>query len=603
MGVQKRSRSIELFGTHEEKYLAVFNHVGHTWDQLTQEVLGLAGLSIFDRLDSPELKLPKQSTAYQLGNTTLREFITGAMENSGMAMSWDKWVENVMAFRINKEIGAQAADAETLLREYNSVVQRLGRKPTHAQDYVRALNDIKNESVEKAKTKSKARLDALESRVGNLLRDIDYEKGISNEYRTQIDSLTSKMSEMEVSHIESLEEQEARLTAESEARIKALKIESESEKEEIRAESRKKIEALKEAHKSEIDAIRKEYESQIALLKSEHEAHIKSLTEEFNRRIESLESEIVSLKDKYETGNFIEISKYEELKEENARFRNSLEKYQAQLAAVEADLKTYEEKVAEYETEKSKNNEVIGRLQGDIQKYESKLTQALLSKKEAEQAFAKESDALKKDNAVTVQALTEKHRSEVKALKEQYNNELRTIVESKNSSSSEEQEKRIAMQKDFDNKVSAMNAQFEQRIESLQADKESKIDEYQAKMDKMSETYAKIVDKFQAKLDRSSSARVRSLEQDIRTYQDYLSKAKDKYEQLKFKHSILMESQFEMSENMDNLLLEKTRLVRRIKKQNKVITGFETIIRKKKVQAGVAIAVGFAVSMLNWFVI
>jgi len=585
MSAKDLSRTYQDNTASEEKYFAVINHPSLSWDQLTQETLSLLGLSIFDRLDSPELKIPRQCPAYDLGHTKIREFITGSFENCGMSQSWDNWVENVMAFRISKEIGVVANDAETLLRDYNSVVKKIGRKPTNAQEFNRSLTEIKSESVEAAKTRSKARLEALESRVGNLLRDIDYEKAISKEYQEQISNLELQIDDMSSNHEVSIAEQERRLLADAEKRIEALKVESEAEKELIRQESIQKIEKLKAEHKLELIAVRKEYEDQIEKLKTEHELHIKTLKEEFQNRIEALEGEVVDLKEKYETGSYIEISKYEELEKENISFRNRIEKYEAQLSALESDLKSYDEKIKEYEEEKSKNNEMMGELRSEISNYEEKLKSAIVTNETIKSQALTDLAILKENGEAKVDAL----KKEKADLENRYNEKIEAIKS--------DYEKRMV---DYVNDQNETIYNLHNKISDEISSRQEAAAEYQNKLNKLQMAHKEEVSKIEARISLTSVERVEGLESDVERYRNYLEIAKEKYEQLKFKHRILLKSQFEMSEQLDDLTVKKIKLIRKIKRQNRVISEIEATINKYKKQALIAVILAAIVSSANW---
>jgi hypothetical protein len=753
---------------HENKYEAVINHPNLTWDKLVQETLTLSGLSVFDRLDSPDFKLPKTSTASILGHKTLRKFVCSRVDDYGMSIPWDNWVESVMAFRINKEIGATAGDAETLIRDYDMVVEELGRKPSSATDFSRALSYVKAQSVERAKTKSKNHLSVLSSRVNNLLVDIDYEKAASNQHKEKVGVLHGKMTAMEENHIKMLSDQENRLNLDAEEKIKALKIESEAEKQVIRDESRGAIEILKKAHASEMLALRQEYEGRIEALKTSYEDKIQKASDDFNLRINALTQEISSLTEKYETGNYIELPRYEELKAENARYADRIEKFEAQIIALKIDLASYTEKVAEYEEEKKQNNVLIGQLKSDIKSYELKI-QKTINEKDHQKGLlqdkltilkaahsgalklqhekhnkevaaihlvlSEENDKNQKQSGVNqaqatnfeqvleiknhqegllkgelknleaahinaLEAQDEKHKQEVAAINlilseesakheygigqmkceiEQINQNHAEINKAQKSKfaqvlesiqgkdvshnldvakihmdysekenmrkvkldqqfslkakehaddiastredgqkiidslikSNKEQEsiheknmlnrgtfgkealirmeqERVKQYADFEINLKSISDDYEQRLTA----KESRFKHYEDKIKQM-----------EARIDHSSVQRIQLLESKLQTYYGYLDTAKTKYDQLVFKHRVLTNSQFEMTEVVDDLTILKGKLERKVSKQNKTIRGFERIIRKYKTQAMAAISVGVIVSLANWLTI
>jgi hypothetical protein len=682
---------------HENKYETVINNHFLTWDKLVQEMLSLSGLSVFDRLDSPDLKLPKTSSAGNLGHKTLRKFVCSSTSNYGMSMSWDEWIKNVMAFRINKEIGANSADAETLIRDYNMVVEELGRKPSNSTDFSRALSHVKEQSVKRKKTENNLQLKGLSSRVNSLLVDIDYEKAASIQYKEEVGSLNGKMTEMSENHIKMLSDQENRLNLEAEEKIKALKIESESEKQVIRNKSQSEIKILKEAHTSEILSLRKDYEGQIEALKVAHEDEIKKVSDNFKLRINELTREISSLTSKYETGNYIEVSKYEELQAENVRYANRMEKYEAQIVALKIDLAALNEKMTQYEEEKTQNNALMGQLNIDIQEYQSKIEQFSIQKKRQESIFQ---DQLKNEHANIVKIEQDyksenlKHEEEVAEINQmrskdseehqkkvglmnleikqihQNNSEYKQVQKSKFSKilenlQSENKEHITQVHKDYYKKESLRKIDLDQmlalkaeehvvEINIIREDSQKNIDaliksneekelmynkeildkerlgkdalkivekdrvkqkeefkinlksiskEYEeslAKKESRFKKYEANIKKMEQKIDSTSFERLELLKSQLDTYRGYLTTAKENYKQLKFRHRVMTNSQFEMTEQMDGLTLVKGKLQQKLAKQNKKNRVLHRIIRKRKVQAILAIGVAVFVSLINW---
>jgi len=689
---------------HEKNYESLINNKYLTWDRVVQETLSLSGVSVFDRLDSPDFKLPKTSSANNLGHKTLRNFVCSSIDDYGMNMDWDNWVESAMAFRINKEIGVSADDAKTLIRDYNMVVKELGRKPSSANDFSRALNDVKTKSVELGKNRNRTELKVLASRVNNLLIDINYERASSIQHKNEVGALNGKMAEMKEDHIKQLSDQESRLNLEAEEKIKSLKIESEAEKQIIRDQSRDEIEILKKDHAAQISELRKEYECRIEELQAAHELKIQKVSDDFNLRINQLTEEITSLKGKYETGNYIEVHKYQELKVENANYANSIEKFEAQIGALKLDLTALASKIDEYEEEKKQNNILMGQLKNDIEQTESKIKKISSEKKRQEVIFQNdlrdieieyknnqenESGNHKKEIASINQKRSDEqsaHQNSISVLKSEIKDihenqfevdkiheevdkvhqlQFSKILEKFQSGEEAHNESVNKIHLDYSDKNNLIKLKFNEEIEKKDKDhsiemglirleykktidglvknhKEEKSifdkkiqekansgteslikieedhvkqnKEFEVKLKKASEDYEgrlatseslfkkqeNQIKNMEKRLNHQSLERITVLEGQLKKYFTYLDTAKEKYNQLKFKHELLTGSQFEMTEEIDNLTLIRLKIEKKLSKQQKLIKTLKRIIRKCKMQAIIAIGVGVVVSVINW---
>ena len=88
----------------------------------------------------------------------------------------------------------------------------------------------------------------------------------------------------------------------------------------------------------------------------------------------------------------------------------------------------------------------------------------------------------------------------------------------------------------------------------------------------------------------------------METYRGCLTAANAKFDQLTFKHRVLINSQFEMTKQMNGLIVIKGKLQKKIVKTKQHI-GLNRTIQKCKTQVMIAISVGVIVSLINWLII
>ena len=87
----------------------------------------------------------------------------------------------------------------------------------------------------------------------------------------------------------------------------------------------------------------------------------------------------------------------------------------------------------------------------------------------------------------------------------------------------------------------------------------------------------------------------------METYRGCLTAANAKFDQLTFKHRVLINSQFEMTKQMNGLIVIKGKLQKKIAKTKQNI-GLNRTIPKCKTQVIVAISVGVIVALTNWLI-
>jgi hypothetical protein len=312
-----------------------------SWDLQVQQALKVCSLSVSEALLGEEMILPASSHAAQLGHTTLHSLVTKPEVEDGLNLDWEDFKAKMHAAVYLSKYSIEESNFVEINAMVADVTQIIGRLPVTAAEFHNAKQSVLQSTIANLHREHKLRMDDVQDRNKDLIRDLNTEKATVVELRTN----NKKLMEDSQSRIQQMNREMAVKQDAYERDAKAT-IAVEVEKAEAAFKLR-----LGEAHadmQAQIkEALEERREAEMALAGLTRRIEAGELIEasrllELNLKIENaqnientLRDQMIKLNDELTQAN----KRVELIQEESKNRQGTIESMEAQLAMLEQRLR------------------------------------------------------------------------------------------------------------------------------------------------------------------------------------------------------------------------------------------------------------------------
>jgi len=311
---------------------AVQNLGWQSYVPFISDVLGY-GFRPTEKLLDYSTKINKNAVAECSGHESIGDFISSAVDDFGLGMSWDDWTSSVKACIYRKMFSIHHSRKDDILAELSDIESYLGRHPKDAFEF----QQVKTELLKKSSTD---KLDEHRAEAASLRLQITDLEVEHNKLGVKIESLQQQKEELEQKNAQ-LEESGKDLGKRLETAISDL-------------------ESLKETHQRELSAAVDESNKQLEedlVLKFEYD------TKQLHNLINSLQEEL----------NRVEIEAAEELQKAEAIRQKESESFSAEREELQRQLESAYDRVGAITEEISQADKKIESLNAQLESKQSEL--------------------------------------------------------------------------------------------------------------------------------------------------------------------------------------------------------------------------------------
>jgi chromosome segregation ATPase len=160
-----------------------------TWDLQVQQALAMCSLSVSEALLNDEMVLPPSSHAAQVGHTSLQSLVSKSEVEDGFNMDWVDFKAKVHAVVYRSKYSIEESNFAEINAMVADVTKILGRMPATAAEFHSAKQSVLEATIHTLHREHKTRMDDLQDRNNQLMRDLNTEKATVTELRTNNKSL------------------------------------------------------------------------------------------------------------------------------------------------------------------------------------------------------------------------------------------------------------------------------------------------------------------------------------------------------------------------------------------------------------------------------
>lgn len=154
-----------------------------SWDVQVQQALALCGLHISDALLGDNVAPSMNSHAKLLGHETIESLVSKPHSEDGLNLSWSEFRAQMFALVYRTKLAIEESSYQEINLMVKDATETLGHPPVNAAEYHRAKESVLKSNIVSIQKDSKARIDDLQDRNKDLIRDLNAEKASANEMR------------------------------------------------------------------------------------------------------------------------------------------------------------------------------------------------------------------------------------------------------------------------------------------------------------------------------------------------------------------------------------------------------------------------------------
>jgi predicted nucleic acid-binding Zn-ribbon protein len=155
-----------------------------SWDLQVQQALKVCSLSVSEALLGEEMILPASSHAAQLGHTTLHSLVTKPEVEDGLSLDWEDFKAKMHAAVYLSKYSIEDSDFVEINKMVKDVSQIIGRLPATAAEFHNAKQSVLQGIINNLHREHKLRMDDVQDRNKDLMRELNTEKATVVELRT-----------------------------------------------------------------------------------------------------------------------------------------------------------------------------------------------------------------------------------------------------------------------------------------------------------------------------------------------------------------------------------------------------------------------------------
>lgn len=171
-----------------------------SWDVQVQQALALCGLHISDTLLGDNVAPSANSHAKLLGHETIESLVSKSINEDGLNLNWSDFRAQMFALVYRTKLAIEESSYQEINLLVKDATETLGHPPVNAAEYHRAKETVLKSNIASIQKDTKARIDDLQDRNKDLMRDLNSEKAAVTEMRaarqTLMEETASRIQQM-----------------------------------------------------------------------------------------------------------------------------------------------------------------------------------------------------------------------------------------------------------------------------------------------------------------------------------------------------------------------------------------------------------------------
>lgn len=155
-----------------------------SWDVQVQQALALCGLHVSDTLLGENVAPSASSHAKMLGHETIESLVSKPIIEDGLNLNWSEFRAQMFALVYRTKLAIEESSYQEINLLVKDATEILGHAPVSAAEYHRAKESVLKSNIATLQKDSKARIDDLQDRNKDLIRELNVEKATVSEMRT-----------------------------------------------------------------------------------------------------------------------------------------------------------------------------------------------------------------------------------------------------------------------------------------------------------------------------------------------------------------------------------------------------------------------------------
>lgn len=160
-----------------------------SWDVQVQQALALCGLHISDALLGDNVAPSANSHAKLLGHETIESLVSKPNSEDGLNLNWVDFRAQMSALVYRQKLAIEESNYQEINLLVKDATETLGHSPVNAAEYHRAKETVLKSNIASIQKESKTRIDDLQDRNKDLMRELNAEKAAATQMRTDRQAL------------------------------------------------------------------------------------------------------------------------------------------------------------------------------------------------------------------------------------------------------------------------------------------------------------------------------------------------------------------------------------------------------------------------------
>jgi myosin heavy subunit len=154
------------------------------WDLQVQQALALCGLHVSDTLLSENVAPSAASHARQVGHETIESLVSKPISEDGLNLNWTEFRAQMFALVYRTKLAIEESNYVEINAMVKEAAEILGHPPVNAAEFHHAKESVLHTTIANLQRESKTRIDDLQDRTKDLMRELNAEKSVVAELRT-----------------------------------------------------------------------------------------------------------------------------------------------------------------------------------------------------------------------------------------------------------------------------------------------------------------------------------------------------------------------------------------------------------------------------------
>lgn len=171
-----------------------------SWELQVQQALSLCGIHISDALLSGDIVPSANSHASLIGHKTLESLVSKPFNEDGLNLNWSEFKAQMFALVYRTKLAIDESSYVEINARVKDATEILGHPPVNAAEFHRAKETVLQSTIASITKESKARVDDLQERNKDLIRELNSERAVVGEMRaaqkTAMEESASRIQQM-----------------------------------------------------------------------------------------------------------------------------------------------------------------------------------------------------------------------------------------------------------------------------------------------------------------------------------------------------------------------------------------------------------------------